>query len=324
VSQLRTPSRGVCAWWGRAAGPWRSTPARTAGSPRTRRRVRREQRVPDAQLSGVVQADDVARDGLVDDRALGGHERVGLRRRSGRAGAGERGVHAALEVARHHPQERDAVAVTRVHVRLDLEHEPRELGSCSAHGCRPWSGGARGRRQRHQRSSTGRTPKFVIAEPKKNGVTSPARNSSIDQVSPAISSSSIRLFERAVRAVDSDSLAQAGSVEVHGLLREHRCRRPPPNSVDVTLRDSRSMTPRNSVPIADRPVQGHGADLERLADGVHQVDRARGRGGPSCSRTSCTGSLRRRQTSNSCSVRGSTPLAASTSMTAESTAASTR
>src|SRR5690606_35726319 len=42
-------------------------------------------------------------------------------------GAGIAHLHAGLEAARHDAHERDAVAMLRVHVRLDLEHEAREL-----------------------------------------------------------------------------------------------------------------------------------------------------------------------------------------------------
>ena len=47
----------------------------------------------------------------------------GARQRHVLAGAHQLGLHAAAELARAQPRERDAVAVVRIHVGLDLEHE---------------------------------------------------------------------------------------------------------------------------------------------------------------------------------------------------------
>ena len=54
--------------------------------------------------------------------------------------------HAALVCARAHPHERDAIAVTRIHVRLDLEHEAAEARLHRLHDA--CFGGARGRCRR--------------------------------------------------------------------------------------------------------------------------------------------------------------------------------
>ena len=83
------------------------------------------------------------------------------------AGAGLLELHAAPEFARAQPQERDAVAMVRVHVGLDLEDEAGDFGVGGMHGARPCGllrrgGGA----LRASASSSSRTPKFFSAEPK--------------------------------------------------------------------------------------------------------------------------------------------------------------
>ena len=78
--------------------------------------------------------------------------------------------HAPLELAGAHPHERDAVAVGRVHVRLDLEHEGRERRVERAGHARRRRRGATGDGARSTTaSSSRRTPKFVSAEPKNTG-----------------------------------------------------------------------------------------------------------------------------------------------------------
>mmetsp|Transcript_26231 Transcript_26231/g.62007 ORF Transcript_26231/g.62007 Transcript_26231/m.62007 type:complete len:1071 (-) Transcript_26231:600-3812(-) len=84
--------------------------------------------VAELQHAVVGDADDVAGEGLVQQLALLAHEgdhRVGPQRL---AGAHHLEIHAALEAARGHAHEGDAVAVGRVHIGLDLEHHAGELG----------------------------------------------------------------------------------------------------------------------------------------------------------------------------------------------------
>ena len=70
--------------------------------------------------------DDVARVRIVHPVAVARHEGDGVRRLHVLAGAHVADAHAPAIASRGHAQERDAVAVLRVHVRLDLEHEPAE------------------------------------------------------------------------------------------------------------------------------------------------------------------------------------------------------
>ena len=85
------------------------------------------ERVADRELPGVDQADDVAGVGLVDRLAVAAEEAVGARRRGSACPArlfDDR--HVLGEPARADAHERDAVAMARIHVRLDLEHEAGE------------------------------------------------------------------------------------------------------------------------------------------------------------------------------------------------------
>jgi hypothetical protein len=77
----------------------------------------------------VGNADDVARLGAVGNLAVLGKEQDRRVHRDRLAQARRRQLHAALERARDHAHERDAVAVLRVHVGLHLEHEAGHVGA---------------------------------------------------------------------------------------------------------------------------------------------------------------------------------------------------
>ena len=100
--------------------------------------------VADLEVARIVQADDVARVGEVDDRFLFGHEG----RRRGElellAAAYVQVVMVALERPGADFQEGDAVAVVGIHVGVDLEHEARHLRLGGLHGA--GRGGRRARR----------------------------------------------------------------------------------------------------------------------------------------------------------------------------------
>ena len=92
-------------------------------------------RVADPYLVGVDQADDVAGKCLVDRGAFLTEHLVRVLRGEWLAGAPVGEDHAAFESARAHAQERETIAVRRVHVGLNLEHE-------TAEGCIERAGGA--------------------------------------------------------------------------------------------------------------------------------------------------------------------------------------
>src|SRR5438874_9405695 len=84
------------------------------------------QRIADGELSGIDEADDVPRVRELDRFALAAEEAVRARSPDRRAGAAVHHRHVLREPAGAHAHERDAIAVARIHVRLNLEDEPRE------------------------------------------------------------------------------------------------------------------------------------------------------------------------------------------------------
>src|SRR5207248_822605 len=84
------------------------------------------ERVADTQRASVEQADHVARPGLLDDDAVRTEQLVRHGEADGPLLAHVTHVHAAAELPAAHPHEGEAVAVRRVHVRLDLEDETAE------------------------------------------------------------------------------------------------------------------------------------------------------------------------------------------------------
>ena len=82
--------------------------------------------VADRDGAVVVDADHVAGVGGLDDFPIRGHEGQRVRQLHFLAGARLQGLHAGVEAAGADAQKGDAVAVLRIHVRLDLEHEARE------------------------------------------------------------------------------------------------------------------------------------------------------------------------------------------------------
>ena len=85
------------------------------------------ERVADADVAADDHAHDVARERLVEHRALLAEDLVREVQRQRAPGAGVVDPHPALEASRADPDERHAVAVARVHVGLDLEHERGEV-----------------------------------------------------------------------------------------------------------------------------------------------------------------------------------------------------
>ena len=85
------------------------------------------QRVANAQLAVVRDADDVAGPCLFRQFTVRGEEQHRVRNRHGLFRAHMCQLHTALEMARRQAQERHAVAVLRVHVGLNLEHKARDL-----------------------------------------------------------------------------------------------------------------------------------------------------------------------------------------------------
>ena len=82
--------------------------------------------VADEEVVVAHDAHHIAGPRLVDGLAVLGEEALGIPEADGFSGAGVDGRHVALEAARDDAEEGNAVAVLRVHVRLDFENEARE------------------------------------------------------------------------------------------------------------------------------------------------------------------------------------------------------
>ena len=134
--------------------------------------------VADVDGAVVVQADDVAGEGFVRGAAVGGHERERIGDAHLLVEPHVVHAHAARIFARAQPHEGDAVAMLRIHVRLDLEHEAGELSFVRLD--RPLQAVARQRRRRvtAKCASNSSTPKLEIAEPKNTGDCLPSRYAS--------------------------------------------------------------------------------------------------------------------------------------------------
>ena len=88
------------------------------------------ERISDRKRARVREPDDVARERFVDDLALAREELHRARHPDVLTGSCVTNRHVAFEFSATHAQERDAIAMARIHIRLDLEHESGELIRC--------------------------------------------------------------------------------------------------------------------------------------------------------------------------------------------------
>jgi hypothetical protein len=86
----------------------------------------------------VVQAQDVAGPGFLGALAIRRHECQGIRDAHVAPDAHVPELHAANVAAGADTEKCDAVAVRRIHVRLDLEHEARQRGLAGLDLPRSW------------------------------------------------------------------------------------------------------------------------------------------------------------------------------------------
>ena len=176
------------------------------------------ERVARAQRGGVDQPDDVARERLLDGRALAAEHRLGVLGGERAPGGGVGEHHAALEAARADPHERHPVAVRAVHARLHLEHQARRTARRAAAGSPSASGaGSGGGASSTSASSSRATPMSDSAAPNSTGVALPARKSFSSNSAPISSSS----------ASSSCAVAQSRRLLGRGAARPARSRRSP-------------------------------------------------------------------------------------------------
>jgi hypothetical protein len=95
------------------------------GSPGSGSRPRRTS-VADPEDSRIEEPDDIAREGFVDFFAFARHQQGRAREAHALAGAHVQRRGVLHETAGADAHERDPVAMVRIHVGLDLEHEARE------------------------------------------------------------------------------------------------------------------------------------------------------------------------------------------------------
>ena len=222
------------------------------------------ERVADAQVAVIGDADDVAGIGLVGDRAVLGEEEMRRVQSDRLAGAHVLRLHAAHELARAQPREGDAVAVVRIHVGLDLEHEGRHLrllrGDAAGVGCLV----ARGR-------GVGGKAVEQVADAE---VLQRAAEEHRGQVALA----ERREIERpAGVAHQRELLGERSSIEV-GVERGERCgihlARRAVGAVHQPHRAGSDVEGADEVAAAaDRPGHRRGVEGERLLDLVEQVER---------------------------------------------------
>jgi hypothetical protein len=84
------------------------------------------QRITNSHIGGVHEPDDVAGKGLVDRLTFLAEHGVGVLGGKWLAGGSVGDHHAPLEPSAAHPYERDAIAMSRIHVCLHLEDEAAE------------------------------------------------------------------------------------------------------------------------------------------------------------------------------------------------------
>jgi 2-succinyl-5-enolpyruvyl-6-hydroxy-3-cyclohexene-1-carboxylate synthase len=150
----------------------------------------RGERVTDEQVVVSRDAHDIAGVGVVHRLALAGEEALRVAEAHAVPGAHVEHVHVALELAGNDADEGHAVAVLRVHVRLDLEHERGNSSDAGSIVSPLVSFGSGGGESSRNRSNNNCTPKLFAALPKKTGVSSPASTFFTSKSAPAPSSSS--------------------------------------------------------------------------------------------------------------------------------------
>ena len=122
------PCRGACGAADRECTTREKSAGANRGMPMNSTSPFSRERIGHAQVAAIEDPDHVAGPGLLDLGPLLGEELLRLGEPQRLAGAGKHGGHAGLEVSRADPHEGDPVAMPRIHVRLDLEHEAGEVG----------------------------------------------------------------------------------------------------------------------------------------------------------------------------------------------------
>ena len=244
--------------------------------------------------------------------------------RSGRPDPAVEHHHVLRETAGADADEGDAVAVPRIHVRLDLEDEPREALVGRADD--PGVAQARLRRRApapRARCRNGSRPKLVSALPKNTGVCRPARYSATSNGVPAARMTSSDSHEVGVQHRRRSARARADR-RATATSTGARCCPCASRSYSEQRLALHVVDAAEPVGAADRPVHRRRGNAERAARDRRAAPSDRAAGRSSLLTKVRIGSRCRRQTSNSLRVCSSTPFAASMTMTTLSAAISAR
>src|SRR6185437_1486089 len=242
---------------------------REVGHPREGQLLPLGERVADVDRAVVVEADDVAGVGLLRMLPLRRHEGQRIRHPHFLAEPRMIEPHAARVLARAQPQERDAVAMPRVHVGLDLEHEPRQRLLQRRHQplarlARPGARCVRGEGREellHAEVADGRAEEDWRLPAGKVGLRIEHRGGTADQLDlldDGIHAVPQKLAGRIAREpldhlVLTDPAALAREIDVNAILRQ--------------VIDAAQIPPH-----ADRPGDRSRGDAEHLLDLVEQLD----------------------------------------------------
>ena len=226
--------------------------------------------VADVDGAVVVQPDDVARVGLLGVHAIGGHEGERVRHAHLLVEPHVEQPHAARVLARAQAQKRDPVAVRRIHVGLDLEHEAgeralRRFDDALARRARQRSGrvGREGAQQLLDAEVVdGRTEEHrrLLAGQVGGGIETLGRAAHqlrlLHEGPGLLAEKLLRRIarERVDDAILADAAALTGGVDVDAILDE--------------MVDAAQLAPH-----ADRPGDRGGADAQHALDLVQQLDR---------------------------------------------------
>jgi hypothetical protein len=293
------------------------------------------------------EADDIARPGFVHRLAFAAEELVGGGEADGLAGALVRDDHVAVELARADAAERDAVAVLGVHVRLDLEDEAGEFrgidrddtflrsgGGLAAVGAQRGRSASRSDGDRDR--ATGLRRHRVLEETVEQELDAEIVHGAAEVDGRLLAGLHGLEIERVAGAVEHRELvlhlAEGVVVELaaHGVVIEGG---DVDRGLELAARDALEEVDFLGTAIEDAlegrtvaegPDDRRGLEAEDVLKFVEEVDRALRVGRSHLFMNVKMGTPRRRQTSKSLRVCVSTPLAASMTMRAASTAVSTR
>ena len=218
----------------------------------------------------IVQADDVARIGFPRLHAVGGHEGQCVGHTHFFVEAHVVQAHAALILAGAQAHEGNAIAVARIHIRLNLEDEPRErllqgihraLGSCA----RERTGGALGKGRKQLRD-----PKVIDGRPKEHGRL-PGGTIGLDVPGLRCALHKLDLREKLTGRVAQDLARRLACEAVDPAVLAHAAALARGIGIDAIL--EQVIDALQLASHADGPGDRGGCDLEHPLDLVQQLDR---------------------------------------------------